>query len=591
MEMTWDLNKIYTSLDSEEYKRDKEFLDNYINKINQWTNENLNDNGEASRKVEEFLKLSNKYRNVYQCLTCYAYLLISANGDDSDAMDALDELEDKNCDLTKSFVRFSSWLCSLPNLEDIINSSSYILDHKFYLNQIVAKEKYMLNENEEEIIAMMQSTGSKAWQRLYMELSSTLAMDVDINGEKHKLSFGELKNMAYEKDSLLRKAAHDAQIKGCESICNTAAACINGIMGEAIIIYDKKGYVEPVNKVLFESRMNKETLDSMVSAIKESLPIFRQYYKKKKELLGHKSKLPFYDVYAPISKGEGKISYTEGKELIVAGFKKFSEELGCFAEKAFNERWIDAEPRTGKGNYGLCVDIFPIKESRIMTNFSGNYVDVNVLAHEIGHAYHSYCIRNEEVLNTDYPTPIAETASIFCETIMNNELLEIVPREEKLSILEKRISDSAYYIVDMYGRFLFESEVFERRKLGPLSVEELNEIMKKSIKEAYGEIIDEETINEYSWVNNFGFYMAGNEFLNFPYIFGILFSKGLYGEYIRMGKEFVEKYENLLKVTSKNNVEDIAKFMNINISSIDFWKEALKTIESDINLFIESCEN
>lgn len=501
-------------------------------------------------------------------------------------MNALEELEQKNNELTKSSVIFTRWLSSISNLEEVINSSPYILEHGFYLKEIVSKSKYMLGENEEEVIAKMKSTGSRAWQRFYMEITSTTLVDVDINGEMQRLSFGEVKNMLYDKDLTLRKIAYNAERKACKDISQAVCACINGISGEALTICDMKGYESPINKVLSEFRMDKETLNAMMSAIKDRLPMLHKYYRKKGEMIGHKFAIPFYDVYASIGTSNGKLSYEEAKNLIISSFKTFSKELSNFAKRAFDEDWIDAEPRAGKGNYGLSVDIFPIKESRIMTNFSGNYIDVIILAHEIGHTYHSYCLRDEQMLNVEYPTPIAETASIFCETIMNNELIKMVPDEEKTVILERSISDAAYYIVEMYGRFLFECEVFQRRKEGPLSVDELNEIMKKSIKEAYGETIDEESINPYSWANNIGFYMAGNEFLNFSYAFGVLFSKGLFAEYVRKGSDFVVAYEMLLKNTSKNNIVDIAKFMNIDVHSVDFWQGALRIIEMDINKLV-----
>lgn len=225
-----------------------------------------------------------------------------------------------------------------------------------------------------------------------------------------------------------------------------------------------------------------------------------------------------------------------------------------------------------------------------MTNFSGNYIDTSILAHEIGHAYHSYCLKDEELLNTDYPIPMAETASIFCETIINNELINNVGAEDKVTILERHISDIAYYIVEMYGRFLFECELFERRKTGILSVEELNEIMANSMEKVYGKTINRNTINEYSWVNNAGFYMAGSEFLNFPYIFGVLFSKGLYAEYLKNKKGFVQNYKKFLKLTSTNNIYDVAKFMNIDIKSREFWEGAFKIIETYIEEFIRQVE-
>ncbi|MGH4140626.1 M3 family metallopeptidase [Clostridium sp.] len=331
------------------------------------------------------------------------------------------------------------WLNSLNNIDELIDTSPTLIEHGFYLKELLLQSKYLLNENEELLIAKMQSTGSKAWQRLYMELTTTILVDIDIEGKSKKISLSELKNMAYEKNESLRKTAYYAEADACKSISKASAACLNGISGEALTIYDMRGYKSPLEKVLMVSRMDYETLNAMLSAIKESLPIFHEYYHKKAEILGHRVSLPFYDIFAPMGAANTKISYLDARDLIVSSFKTFSKDLADFAKKVFDSRWIDAEPRSGKGNYGLTVDIFPIEESRIIADFTGKYCDVGVLAHEIGHAYHSYCLRNEKMLNTDYPTPIAETASIFCETIVNNELLNILPTNEGFSILEKSI--------------------------------------------------------------------------------------------------------------------------------------------------------
>lgn len=591
--MTWDLDEIYTSIDSESCKTDINKLNDYITNINRWVDENLINVIEitlmnvVSLKLNRFLELNNEYQSIYLRLYNYADLLVSVDGNNAKAMKMLDEIENANAELTKSFVVFTKWLCSIANLEEVINSSPYLLEHQFYLSEITSKSKYMLNESEEQLIIKMQSTGSRAWQKLYMKILASTNTSIKIDGEIKRISLGELKNIAYEKDSTLRKLASKAEKRVCKNVSQTISSCINGISGEAITLCDIKGYESITHKVLTENRMDHETLDAMLIAIRKSLPIIHKYYEAKGKLLGHQSSCPAYDIYAPIGNDNGKISYSDSKKIIIESFHVFSQELGDFAKRVFDERWIDAEPRDGKGNYGLTVDIFPIKESRIMTNYSGNYIDITVLAHEIGHAYHSYCLRDEELLNTYYPTPIAETASIFCETILNNELIKRVLQEDKITILERSISDSVYYIAEMYGRFLFEVELYKKRKTGILSVNELNGMMKKSMKQVYGDAIDENTINSYSWVNNIGFYMAGNEFLNFPYTFGVLFSKGLYAEYLNKGSSFVTEYEKLLKISSKNNIVTLANYMNINVHSSDFWTSALKIIEADINEFIK----
>lgn len=583
MNLTWDLETLYPSFDSDKFQRDRELLGQYIIDLNVM---NLKDSNGVTSAMEEFLKRYNAFKSVYSCLSSYAELVLSADSSNTEAMDILDDIEKIGSEVTDTFVRFNKWLISHENLDEIMDSSPYLTEHQFYLHELLEQSKYVLSEEVEVVIAKLQTTGSKAWGRLYMKSVSTLLMEIDIAGETRQVSLSELRNMAYDKDPAIRKAAYDAEREAYKSISEESAASINGISGEAITIYCMRGYHSPLEKVLAASRMDVETLQAMQSAIQESLPIFHKYYKKKASILGHASELPFYDIFAPMGDGKVTVSYAEARDCIVSSFRTFSTELAEFAHKVFDNCWIDAEPRIGKGNYGMCVDIFPLKESRIMTNFTGSYIDMSVLAHEIGHAYHSSCLANETMINTDYPIPIAETASIFCETIVNNELLRIAPMEEALSVLERSISDAGYYIVDFYGRYLFENKLYERRQSGTLTVEELNDLMHACMTEAYGTGIDPASIHPYMWINKAGYYMAGNEYLNFPYSFGLLFSKGLYAQYKKRGQAFVAEYHSFLSATSKNNIVDVARMMDIDVHSSQFWRDALKLIEEEIEEFI-----
>jgi pepF/M3 family oligoendopeptidase len=586
MDLTWNLDKLYTSFDSEDFKNDIKEIKEYIFTINELDIDIWPKDKNCVSKVEEFLRLTNEYKKLYSKIFSYGYLTSNADFENLEAMKTLEDIDNINSELTEAFVRFNWWLKEVEDLDDIIDASKYISQHGFYLKELLVKSKYLLSKKEELIISKMKNTGSKAWERFYMELISTTEESIIINGKEERLTLSELRNMAYEKDSSLRKTAYYKEADLCKSISLASAKCLNGMSGEALTIYEMKGYKSPLEKVVINSRMDFKTLEAMMSAIKESLPIFHKYYLKKAALLGYKSKLPFYEIYAPTGDSNMKVSYMDAKNLIVSSFNNFSEKLACFSKKVFEEKWIDAEPRKGKCNFGLAIDIFPIKESRIITNFTGNYIDISILAHEIGHAYHSSNLYDETMLNTEYPTPIAETASIFCETIVSNELLKTLPKNEALAILERSISDAVYYIVDFYGRYLFENELFERRKLGPLSVDELNDLMVDCMRKSYGDDIEPETIHPYMWMNKAGYFMADNEYLNFPYSFGILFSKGLYTEYIKKGQVFVNEYDKFLSETSRNNIIDVAKIMDIDVNSIDFWRSSLKLIEKDIEKFI-----
>lgn len=586
MDLTWNLDNIYTSFESAEFQEDMKQLKKHIDTINKLIFNSWEHNKDSNTKIEEFLKITNEYKAVYSKVSTYAYLIMIADFQNSEAENYLDNIENKNTELAEVLVRFSRWFRDVKSLEGIIASSTYLLEHQFYLKELLITSNYFLSEKEEFLISKMKNTGSKAWEKFYRELLATSTKKITINGQIENLTLSELRNLMYDKERSLRKTAYLKEADLCKDLSQVCAKCINGISGEALTIYKVRGYESPLEKVLQNSRMDYKTLDVMMSAVKESLPIFHKYYLAKAKILGYNSKLPFYDIYAPIGDCNMKVTYEEAKNIITSCFNKFSNKLSAFSKKVFEERWIDAEPRKGKGNFGMSVDIFPIKESRIITNFNGNFNDVSILAHEIGHAYHSSNLYDQSLLNTEYSTPIAETASIFCETIVNNELMNKLPSNEALAILEKSISDTAYFIVDFYGRYLFENELFKRRESGALTIEELNQLMKKCMIHTYGDSIDAETFHPYMWMNKIGYFVPGNEYLNFPYSFGVLFSKGLYAYYLEKGQSFVEQYDKFLSETSRNNIVDVAKILEIDVQSFDFWRNSLKLIERDIEKLI-----
>lgn len=591
-ELTWDLEGIYPSFESEQLQQDRVLAETLAGELGTWAAAQQRDPGQAAAGVmQDFLRQYNAYLQIYLRLFSYAELRFSADNDCTEAVRLMDGLEEINTGAGEALVRFSKWIgaISADELERSIRSNAYLEQHDFYLRGLQGRSRHMLSGEGEAVIARMQNTGSKAWERLYMQTLSTLRTDMVLGEETRKVSLAELRNLAYDPDPAVRQVAAEAEHEACRSVAEQSAASLNAVCGEAAAVYELRGYASPLHKVLDVSRMDQETLEVMLLAIRESLPAFQRYYARKAERLGHEGGLlPFWDVFAPVGEEASvRITYAEAQTIITAGFDRFSPELGNFARKVFAQRWIDAEPRSGKGSFGMCVDIAPLGESRIITSFHGHYIDVSVLAHEIGHAYHSSRLAGLSMVNMDYPVPIAETASIFCESLINYELLQSLPAREADTILERSLSDAGYYIVDFYARYCFESGLYARRTSGPLTVDELNALMLESMESAYGDSVQPGSIHPYQWISKAGYYMAGNEFLNFPYSFGLLFSKGLYAQYKKQGKAFVSRYEQFLSATSTRSIKDAAKLMDIDVHSLDFWREALGFITEDINKFTE----
>ena len=582
----WSLKELYNSFTAKEFLDDLEKIDKEINGLNIFSNE-LNNSTDVKETLENIM---NKMEKIYLLISktgSFASLTISADSKNIEGRKYLDVINAKNSLLAEPFTKIYKWIASIENINEVINSSELLKEHEFVIKEIIEKNKYMLSDKEESIIAKMKTTGSDAWSNYKDYLISTHKVDIEVDGKEESLPLTMVLNMAYSNDPKVRKKAYEAEMKSYEKIEEGVAAALNGIKGEVITTSELKGYKSPLHMTLEESRMDEDILNAMLTAIKESLPTFRKYLRRKAELLGYKNGLPFYELYAPVIEKEMKFSFEEGKAFVEKNFRSFSDNLANFALKAFENNWLDVYPKEGKVGGAFCASIKDIGESRILLNYGDSFSDVVTMAHELGHGFHGECLNKETMLNSEYPMTLAETASNFCEIIIKKSAIKEASKEEAFAILEAEISDCNQVIVDIYSRYLFESEVFEKRKESSLSVEEINNAMLKAQQEAYGDGLDNNYLHKYMWTWKPHYYYSSANFYNFPYAFGNLFAKGLYAEYLNRGDSFCKEYEELLAVTGKNMVSDVTKIMNIDVHDVNFWRNSLRLIEEDIERFIE----
>lgn len=587
MSLNWSLKELYPSFESQEFKIDMDKLTNKINEVNEWANEIVKDNNDILVKLEEYIKRYSKLTELISKIGAFIELSISVNTKDTEALRYSDIFEKKLTHMVEASTKVERYISTIDNIEHIIEKSELLKAHEYVLKSIVEQSKYLLSDKEESIIANMKNTGSNAWSKLKDNLISSLMVEIKENDEVKEYPLTVVLNMAEDKSEEVRKRAYEAEIASYKKVEEGVAAALNGIKGEVLTVCDFRGYKSPLEKTLLDSRMDEESLNAMLDAMKESLPVFRKYLRRKAEMLGHKNGLPFYDLYAPISNADMKFTYDEGAKFVVKNFRTFSDNLGDFAQKAIDNNWIDVEPREGKVGGAFCAGLHFIGESRILLNYGGSFGDVVTMAHELGHGFHGECLKNEAILNSEYPMPIAETASTFCETIIKKAAIKEANKDEALAILEAEICDCTQVIVDIYSRFLFEKSVFEARKESALTVSQIKKLMLEAQREAYGDGLDPEYLHPYMWAWKPHYYDADYNYYNFPYAFGLLFAKGLYAEYLKKGESFTSEYERLLSITGKNKIADITKEVGIDIHNKEFWRNSLKTIEEDIEKFIE----
>lgn len=577
MKTEWALEPIYKGLDDPQYEADMQAVEKLIAEFAKTVKEA----GTAEDCAEKILLLEEELVLKISRLGLYLSLRQSVEAENGEVMAQDSRLMKMYSQLMPFTAAADKIFAKIEDVDALAQKSEVVKEYTFLLKQAKENAKYLLSDDVEEIISAMDMTGGSAWDQLQSFLTSTVK--VDYEGETVTLS--EIRNMAYDSDQTVRKAAYEAELACYEKIQDSIAFALNNIKNQVTFLCHKRGYESPLSMTLKQSRMTKETLDAMLDAIKEYLPTFRKYLRKKAEMLGHENGLPFYELFAPLGKSDKKFSVEEARDYLVNCFETFTPEMSDMMKEAFDNEWIDFFPRKGKRGGAFCAGVPGMKESRILTNYDGNFGSISTLAHELGHAYHNRQTENNRPMNQDYSMPVAETASTFNETHLGHFALASATPEEKLALLENDLMEKTQCIVDIYSRFLFESAVFEKSQSKFLMAEDLKAMMLDAQRQAYGEGLDENYLHPYMWACKGHYYSSGLSFYNFPYAFGNLFAVGLYNMFLEEGESFVPKYKAMLKATPTCTIEEAGAMMGVDLTDKKFWESSLALIAKDIEAF------
>ena len=583
MNEVWNLDPIYPGFDAPEFRKDLEELKATVAAYTAWVRKlDSLDPLEGLKTGTDYLERLFAYGNK---LVEYCMLRQAANTLDGEASSGASQVMGLLSTMAGPKAIFKDWAAKLPDLMELVASDEVLKEYTFLYSNILSSSSFQLPGMGEEIMAKMELSGGSAWGDLQQFLTSTVP--VQYRGEKTNLS--AIRNLAYDPDPAVRKDAYESELNCYERISDSVAFALNSIKLETLTDCELRGYESPLDRTLKEAHMSRATLDAMLGAMDEYLPKFWQYLKAKGKALGHENGLPWYDLFAPMGAMAEKYTAEGAREYLVDLFSGFDQELADMVARAFDNAWIDFYPRSGKSGGAFCSGVDCLHESRILTNFEGQFGDVVTLAHELGHAFHNQCIDSHRVLNHDYSMPLAETASTFNECVIMNAAIKAAKTdEEKLALIESQLQDATQVICDIYSRYRFETMVFERRSQEFLNAKGLCDLMTEAQKLSYGDGLDEQVMHPFMWVCKSHYY--GPTFYNFPYAFGALFARGLYAQYEREGAAFVPKYKKLLYTPAIATAEDTAKVADIDLTDRDFWRSALQMLADEIDLFCELLE-
>jgi pepF/M3 family oligoendopeptidase len=586
----WSLDSIFPSLDSSEFVKAKDKLEKDIVKLETFFDKNDIRAGKklsVSEKTLDTLSIlldtSNKLSLEFSTIGTFLVLMTSTDAFNEKAQaerSKLSSLYSRSSNLT---TRFTAWVGRHAGKKLIQTDKAKA--HRYTLEKSIFLANRLMGEEAEQLYSSLRPSSSIAWSKLHDSLTSRATIHRKVKGPAREYTIAELKSLSNDTDERVRKAAFEAERELLTQHQDSFAAAMNSIKGQVNEVAQKRGWESGLAQALFINSISAKSLEAMQQACQEAFPVFRRYLTAKAKFMG-KKKLPWHDLFAPLSVGKVKTyTWKEAQEFILEHFRSYSDTLADFAKRSFDENWHDVPPRKGKSGGAFCAKVPGRKESRLLHNFTGSLDDVFTLAHELGHAYHNDCMYRfkRTPLQSGSPMTLAETASIFCETIVANALLDKADDKAKLAVLEQDLQGATQLVVDIHSRFILEKTVFDKRRERELSVDELKATMLDAQKQTYGDAVA--NYHDLMWAQKGHYYIAGLDFYNFPYTFGYLFGLGVYAEYKREPKDFHKRYDTLLASTGLADAGTLAREFGIDIESVDFWRGSLSVSAGRVKAF------
>ncbi len=581
MKNTWDLSFLYKGFEDEAFLADVARLPEVIAGEKAILDSEL----PVREKLEQLMDADEALARLMDRLFSFTGLTLAADANNGVAQQYEDKLNVIANDASLVGSAVTRFVGAIDNLEEVIAASEKLQPIAFVLREMKQSAAHTLPAEIEPWMLQMRLSGGSAFSQLRDKLDSTHT--VEYRGQS--LPLPAVRGMAYDGDASVRKDAYEAEIASYKKIELPMSYCLNSIKMEARTMAKAQGYDSVLDMTLHQNRMDRETLEAMLSAIREYLPHFRRYLRAKAAYLGHADGLPFYDLFAPVGKASKAYTIEEAREVLLREMGKFTPAMAQFMDNAFAQRWIDVYPREGKTGGAFCAGAHEYDRSLILTNFQGSFSDISTLAHELGHAWHNRCMAGLPSCLTDTPMPLAETASIFNETMLAHQVLKDASEEEQFTLLESSLMEVTQTCVDILSRYLFETEVIDTRADHAMTVDELKDAMLRAQDATYGDGLDKNVRHPYMWACKSHYYSSGLNFYNFPYAFGELFGKGVFAQYLKEGDAFVPKYNQLLRSCGSGTIAEVAASVGIDVRSVDFWRASLEVVKNDIDTFCTLC--
>ncbi|MEN9824952.1 MAG: hypothetical protein RI953_697 [Pseudomonadota bacterium] len=598
----WNNNSEYRDLDSPEFAADMDLLNKSIVRIIEQSalfDAEVERAAQLSERDIELIEAACRFRRsadeafvLGANLGTFVSCLLSVDGGHAQARQMQAVLRQQMTRLGEAVTSLSLIMTKSPEaFATACLARVEFAPHRF----LIAKERewspFLLSLESEKLLTRFAVNGPSAWGTLYDNISSSLQCAVVYNGKSESMGLARAAGGLQSADPEERRASFRGINSAWETQKESCASILNALAGWRLDNYRTRGskkQLQFLNQPLHSNHISGSTLEAMMQVVEGNAEVGRQAVRiKAKEM--KLSALGPWDLFAPApSESETKISFDEAIGLVRSAFADVDPEMGEFVDVMVRNGWIEGSVSNNKRPGAYCTRFAKSRTPRVYMTYKGSLEDVGTLAHELGHAFHNWVMRDLPLPETYYPMTLAETASIFAETVVSDVLLKKAKSaEEKRQVLWGDLGSAEAFLLNIPARFWFEKSFYEKRSERTLSPDELSTLMSDSWKRAYGDTLSE--MNPLFWCSKLHFHISGTSFYNFPYTFGYLFALGVYAQREKQGKDFYRNYVNLLRDTGRMSAEEVAhKHLGVNISERGFWNDSIAIVAKQIAAYSKS---
>lgn len=501
----------------------------------------------------------------------YAYLVYAADTQPDAHRNLMQRVEEALTALGNLLIFFDlEWLALGDADAQKLYDDLTLANYRYYLQSTRRFKPHTLSENEERLNNEKNMTGINAWQRLFTEHNSATQYKWDDNGTPKTLNQSEILALIRNPDRQVRQRAHEVFYGTIGEQRDVRAFIYDTRFQDHLVNNRLRGYQSPIHPRNVANDIDGAVVESMMKAVEQNFPLAQRYFSLKAKLLGL-DKLQMYDQYAPVGEVKRTMRYDAAQQKIMTAITRFSPKFADISARFFNENWIDAAPRPAKIGGAFCCPINSAEPPFILMSYNDQLYDVMTLAHELGHGIHFYLSGKQTWLNYNCSLPVAETASVFAEMLVFEDLLaEMNDKQDRLSLICHKIEDSFATVYRQTVLTRFEGLAYDARAKGRLSAQQINELWLQANAPYYGDALEMTKGYEYGW--SYIPHFIGSPFYCYAYSFGLLLTLGLYGMYRREGASFVPKYTQLLESGGSLAAKDQMALIGIDITDTAFWQ-------------------